>query len=197
MRTHPARFFELLKRHPVIAGLRRSAEVDEALRAGARVLFILGEDIFALRDSVGRAHAAGSLLFAHVDLIKGIGRDEVGIRFLARDLEVDGVLTTRGNLIGPAKREGLIAIQRLFVLDSESLEAGLPAVERAGPDAVEVLPGVILPLIADRLRRAGLPPLIAGGLIRSRAQVEEALKAGALAISTSQPDLWRGAGGGR
>lgn len=197
MRTDPAGFFELLKRRPVIAGLRRSAEVDEALRAGVRVLFILGEDIFALRDSVGRAHAAGGLLFAHLDLIKGIGRDEAGIRFLARDLEVDGVLTTRGNLIGPAKREGVIAIQRLFVLDSESLEAGLPAVERAGPDAVEVLPGVILPLIADRLRGAGLPPVIAGGLIRTRAQVDAALKAGAVGISTGQPDLWRDAGGGR
>jgi glycerol uptake operon antiterminator len=196
MRSDAAGFFELLKRCPVIAGLRRSAEVDEAVRAGVRVLFILGEDIFALRDSVGRAHAAGSLLLAHVDLIKGIGRDEVGIRFLARELEVDGVLTTRGNLIGPAKREGLVAIQRLFVLDSDSLEAGLPAVARAGPDAVEVLPGVILPLIADRLRHAGLPPVIAGGLIRTRAQVDEALKAGAVGISTSQPELWR-AGSGR
>ncbi len=190
MRTDPNRFFEVLKGRPVIAGLRRSADVEEALRAGVRVLFILGEDIFALRESAGRARAAGSLLFAHVDLIKGVGRDEAGIRFLARELEVDGVLTTRGNLIGPAKREGIIAIQRLFVLDSESLEAGLPAVERAAPDAVEVLPGVILPLIAGRLPRAGLPPVIAGGLFRTRAQVEEALRVGAVGISTSQRELW-------
>jgi len=43
------------------------------------------------------------------------------------------------------------------------------------------LPGVIFPLIAARLRGAGLPPVIAGGLIRTRAQVDEILAAGAVA----------------
>jgi glycerol uptake operon antiterminator len=183
-------FFRALRAKPVVAGLRRSADVDAAIRHGIGVLFILGEDIFALQESVAKAHASGRLILAHVDLIKGVGRDEAGVRFLARHLKVDGILTTRGNLIGPAKREGLISVQRLFALDSESLEAGLPAVERAAPDAVEVLPGVILPLIASRLSGAGLPPLIAGGLIRTRAQVEEILAAGAIAISTGAEALW-------
>jgi glycerol uptake operon antiterminator len=183
-------FFRALRAKPVVAGLRRSADVDGAIRHGIRVLFILGEDIFALQESVPKAHASGRLILAHVDLIKGIGRDEVGVRFLARHVHVDGILTTRGNLIGPAKREGLIAVQRLFVLDSESLEAGLPAVERAAPDAVEVLPGVIFPLIATRLKGASLPPLIAGGLIRTRAQVDEILAAGAIAVSTGAEALW-------
>lgn len=197
MRTEPERFFGTLKRHPVIAGLRRSADVATALQAGVQVLFILGEDIFALRESVARAHQLQRIILAHVDLIKGLGRDEAGLRFLARDLEVDGVLTTRGNLVGPAKREGLLAIQRLFVLDSESLEAGLPSVERAAPDAVEVLPGLILPLITDRLPRTGLPPIIAGGLIRTRAHAEQVLRAGAVAISTGEPTLWRPPEAGR
>jgi len=183
-------FFETLQRRPVIAALRRAGEIDEAIRQGAAILFMLGEDIFALRESVARAHASGRLLFAHIDLIKGIGRDESGLRFLARDLGVDGVLTTRANLVGPAKREGLVAIQRLFVLDSESLEAGLPSVGRAAPDAVELLPGVILPVIAERLHDASLPPLIAGGLIRTAAQVRGALEAGAVGVSTSERSLW-------
>jgi glycerol uptake operon antiterminator len=184
------RFFLALRAKPVVAGLRRSADVEAAIRHGVGVFFILGKDIFALQESAVKAHACGGLILAHVDLIKGIGRDEAGVRFLARELQVDGIVTTRGNLIGPAKREGLIAVQRLFVLDSESLEVGLPAVERAGPDAVEVLPGVILPVIAPRLKGRNLPPLIAGGLIRSRAQVEEILAAGAIAVSTSEEALW-------
>ncbi len=184
-------FFRALRAKPVVAGLRRSADVDGAIRHGIGVLFILGEDIFALQESVLKAHASGRLILAHVDLIKGVGRDEAGVRFLARHLHVDGILTTRGNLIGPAKREGLIAVQRLFVLDSESLEAGLPTVEKAAPDAVEVLPGVILPSIAQELgARGALPPLIAGGLIRTMAQVDAVLGAGAVAVSTSQTSLW-------
>ena len=186
------RFFENLKARPVIAGLRDSTGVEAAIRHGVGVLFILGEDIFALQASVAKAHAEGRLILAHVDLIKGIGRDEAGVRFLARTLGVDGILTTRGNLIGPAKREGLLAVQRLFVLDSESLEAGLPTVEKAAPDAVEMLPGVILPTIAGQLARRGtLPPLIAGGLIRTAAQVDAVLSAGAVAVSTSETSLWQ------
>jgi glycerol uptake operon antiterminator len=183
-------FFEILRDRPVIAGLRHSTGVETAIRHGVGVLFILGEDIFALKDSVAKAHAEDRLILAHVDLIKGIGRDEAGVRFLGRDLGVDGILTTRANLIGPARREGLIAVQRLFVLDSESLEAGLPTVLRAAPDAVEVLPGVILPLIAGRLKEGALPPLVAGGLIRTRRQVEEILQSGAVGISTGEESLW-------
>jgi len=186
-----ALFFESLKSSPVIAGLRDAAGVEAAIQRGVAVLFILGEDIFALQESVAKAHAHGRLIFAHVDLIKGLGRDDAGVRFLGRSVGVDGVLTTRANLIGAAKKEGLIAIQRLFVLDSESLEAGLPTVERSAPDAVEILPGVILPAIAPQLAsRAALPPLIAGGLIRSQAQAEAVLAAGALAVSTSALALW-------
>jgi glycerol uptake operon antiterminator len=192
-------FFESLKFSPVIAGLRSGAGVEAAIQRGVAVLFILGEDIFALQESVARAHAQSRLILAHVDLIKGLGRDDAGVRFLARSVGVDGILTTRTTLIGPAKKEGLIAVQRLFVLDSESLEAGLPAVEKAAPDAVEILPGVILPAIAQQLAsRGGLPPLIAGGLIRSVAQAEAVLAAGALAVSTSAEALWgyrRGAPG--
>jgi len=185
------RFFEGLKTRPVIAGLRDTGKVEMAIRHGVGVLFILGEDIFALQDSVAKAHAEGRLIFAHVDLIKGVGRDEAGVRFLAKHVGVDGILTTRSNLVSPARREGLIAVQRLFVLDSESLAAGLPTVEKAAPDAVEVLPGVILPAIAQELSARGtLPPLIAGGLIRTAAQVEAVLGAGAVAVSTSETSLW-------
>lgn len=186
-----ATFFESLRARPVIAGVRHSGGVEQAIRQGAGVIFVLGEDIFALQDSVAKAHARGRLILAHVDLIRGVGRDEAGVRYLARSLGVDGIVTTRIALISPAKKEGVIAVQRLFVLDSESLEVGLPAVEKAAPDAVEILPGVILPTIAPQLTGRGtLPPLIAGGLIRSAAQVDELLRAGAVAVSTSAPGLW-------
>lgn len=184
-------FFERLKICPVIAGVRDPGQVEVAIQHGVGVLFILGGDIFALQDSVAKAHAARRLIFAHMDLIKGVGRDEAGVRFLAGPVGVDGILTTRSNLIHPAKREGLIAVQRLFVLDSESLTAGLPTVEKAAPDAVEVLPGVILPLVAEELAARGpLPPVIAGGLIRTAAQVDAVLGAGAVAVSTSWIGLW-------
>lgn len=35
-----------------------------------------------------------------------------------------------------------------------------------------------------------LPPVIAGGLIRTKSEVKEVLKSGALGISTSRKELW-------
>ena len=191
MTNQRARFFESLKTRPVIAGLRDVAGVEAAIQHGVGVLFILGEDIFALQESVAKAHAKGRLILAHMDLIKGVGRDEAGVRFLSKHMGIDGIMTTRANLVSPAKREGLITVQRLFILDSESLVAGLPTAEKAAPDALELLPGLILPTIAQQLRERGtLPPLIAGGLIRTRAQLDAILGAGAVGLSTSETSLW-------
>jgi len=191
MTSQHARFFERLKTFPVIAGLRDAVGVEAAIQQGVGVLFIIGGDIFALQDSVAKVHAQGRLILAHVDLIKGVGRDEAGVRFLAKHVGIDGIMTTRANLISPAKREGLIAVQRLFLLDSESLVAGLPTVEKAAPDALELLPGVIVPTVAQDLAQRGkLPPLIAGGLIRTRAQVDAILASGAVGVSTSEQSLW-------
>jgi len=50
---------------------------------------------------------------------------------------------------------------------------------------------VILPSIGQQLAARGtLPPLIAGGLIRTAGQVEAVLAAGAVAVSTSEASLW-------
>jgi len=101
------RFFEALRARPVAAGLRRSADVEAALRHGIQVLFILGEDIFALQESVAKARRQGmSDPGPRRPDQRDSGATEAGVRFLAREIQVDGILTTRANLIGPARREG-------------------------------------------------------------------------------------------
>lgn len=88
-----------------------------------------------------------------------------------------------------AKEKGLIAIQRLFLLDSLNLDSGIKAVKTCRPDAIEILPGVmpkITKLIAEETKR----PVITGGLIMDKSDVIDALKAGAIGISTSKEDIW-------
>lgn len=57
---------------------------------------------------------------------------------------VDGVITTKPSLIKVIKNEGLIAIQRLFMLDSRSLETGIKSILEDKPHAVEIMPGLHL-----------------------------------------------------
>lgn len=179
-----------LKKKPVIAGVKSVDDAVKAVEKQVEILFFLTGTLFDLRELVQRDLTPRPLIFAHVDLLQGIGKDQWGMRFLAQDVGVDGILTTRSHLIKSAKKEGLLAIQRLFVLDSEALKTGLSIVSSSEPDAVEILPALILPHIHQRLPVSDLPPIIAGGLIETVDELKAILKTPARAVSTSRQELW-------
>ncbi len=115
--------------------------------------------------------------------------DAAGIRFVADQIRPDGIISTRPAAVRQARHAGLLTIQRIFLIDSSALEDGRRHMQSSQPDLVEVLPGIsasAIRLAAGCFNR----PLIAGGLISQRAEVMDALRAGALAVSTGHPDLW-------
>ena len=181
---------EELSKRPIIAAIREFEDITVALEKKVLVIFILSGDVFDLIRVKGEIRGLDVLLFAHLDLIEGIGKDKAGIRFLKQEIGIDGILTTRSRLIKFAKKETLFTIQRLFILDSEGLGTGISVVRECSPWAVEVLPGIILPRLKVDLVKQDLPPIIAGGLIRTEKEIKEVLKSGALAISTSRKELW-------
>jgi len=91
------------------------------------------------------------MVFLHMDLIKGIGRDKEGIIYLAKKKLCNGIVTTKSNLINIAKKEGLVAIQRLFLLDSAALKTGEQILKHNQPDAVEILPGIAAPYFIEHI----------------------------------------------
>jgi len=179
-----------LKQSPVIAGVRDSNDVSLVLEKKVNILFLLRGNIFDLIKVKEQLTSSGVLLFAHMELIEGIARDKAGVSFLSRKIGVDGILTTHTNLIKFAKKEGLIAVQRLFVLDSEALKTGIKVMQSCKPDAVEILPGIILPSLKEDIQSLNFPPIIAGGLIRTYEDVKKIIAVGALAVSTSRKELW-------
>src|SRR5699024_6002992 len=131
-------------------------------------------------------------LLLHIDLAKGVKADEYGIEFLAHDIGPDGIVATRGSVVELAKKKNLLAIKRLFHLDSLSLENNLRTGgtrNRYTTDYIEVLPGKLVEVIATIHAHTDIP-IIAGGLLTSETDVAEALKAGAVAVSTSATELW-------
>jgi glycerol uptake operon antiterminator len=184
-------FHSLLRKCRVIPGLKTLTMLKQACAVRAPVVFFLTGTIFSLRDAVRYCHEHGTLLFAHVDLLHGIGKDPEGMRYLAHEIGVNGILTTRSFLVKAAAKEGLLTVQRLFALDSEALKTGLEVIKASRPDAVEILPALVLPSIAYRLPFSELPPVIAGGLLETRAEVEAVLATPVVAVSTSRPELWR------
>jgi glycerol uptake operon antiterminator len=185
-----ARLLEAFQRVPVAATIRRAEDLPRALASQVPAIFFLRAPAFHLGPLVWAVQARGKMAFVHIDLISGLGKDRAGVAFLAREIGVNGIVSSHGNLIAAAKADRLIAVQRLLLHDDLGLPPALTALERAQPDIVEVLPGVIFPEIADQLRNRVVSPMIVGGLITDSTQSAAVLRAGARAVTTSSVTLW-------
>lgn len=178
---------DCLECNPVIAATDTGGWA-KALASEAEVLFHLSANIMTVQQEVQAAKARHKFVFVHIDLAEGIGKDKTGIRWLS-SLGVDGIISTRAQLVRSAKECGLISVQRFFVLDSKGMGSISEMIETTKPDLVEIMPGVIPKAV--RLFAQGGISVIAGGLIETKAEVTAALSNGALAVSTGCKDLWQ------
>jgi len=70
-----------------------------------------------------------------------------------------------------------------------NFEHGLKSIISNRPDACEILPGS-LHKITKRIVSSTDIPIITGGLIQDKEDIIECIKSGAVAVSTTDPDLW-------
>ena len=175
-----------LECNPVIAAVT-DEKWQQALESPAQVIFYLSANLLSVEEKVRQAHKAEKYVMVHLDLAEGIGRDRSGIRFLAQ-CGVDGIISTRAQLIRLAKEQDLITVQRFFALDSKGMESIEEMLRSTNPHLMEIMPGVIGKAIGRF--SGGSIPVIAGGLLQTKAEVMEALDAGATAVSTGCKELW-------
>lgn len=178
-----------LEDNPIIAAVRTGRELEVALASEVPLIFLLSGSILTLKDTLQRIHAEKKQAFVHIDLAEGIGKDNAGIAFLV-ELGADGIISTRAGLIRAAGEYGLETVQRFFLVDSHSVETAIESIRACDPSMVELMPGVV-PKVIRRFCEEIRQPVIAGGLIETREEAIQALSAGAAAISTAKPALWR------
>lgn len=176
------------KHSKVIAAVRSPEDFDAALDTKVGLVFDLTASILEIAERARRAHEAGKKLLIHMDLAEGIGKDAMGMAF-ARSQGVDGIISTRGGMIKPAKEAGLLTVQRFFMVDSQSVKTALEALRNTRADMVEIMPG-LLPKVIEEMTAMTEIPVIAGGLLETREELIGALKAGAAAVSTGKWELW-------
>lgn len=182
----PSEIIECLELNPVIAAIRDDGW-DAALHSPAQVLFYLSADLTTVNARIRQAHEAGKILLIHLDLAEGIGKDRAGIRYLAQQ-GVDGIISTKAQIIRAARDMGLLTVQRFFALDSKGMESIEEMLHTSTPHLIEIMPGVI----GKALRRfcnCGIP-IIAGGLVETKLEVTDAISCGATAVSTGKEALW-------
>ena len=77
---------------------------------------------------------------------------------------------------------------RVFLIDSQGVKTAMGTVKKSNCDFVEIMPGIALRQISEFAALG--KNLIAGGLVETREDAEAALKAGAVAVSSSSKILF-------
>lgn len=173
----------------VIAAIRDSKLLSGAELDSIDTVFLLSTNIIELSSKVEEVHKSGKEIFIHADFADGIGKDRFGMEYI-KNTGADGVISTRASVIKAARETGLQTVQRIFIVDSQSIETAVDSTRSSKPDMIEIMPGVVPKVIAEMKARTDIP-LIAGGLVSAAEEVDAAIKAGAIAVSTSNVKLWK------
>lgn len=175
--------------NPVIAAVQNEHDLDIAIKSQVATIFLLCADIFNAKSLVDKIKSAGKSALIHIDFLEGIGKDAKAIDYIIKVIQPDGVISTKSSHIRIAKEKGMFTIQRFFLIDNKSYEMTTNSVKTIQPDMIEIMPGV-MPGIIQRITKQLTIPVIAGGLISSKHDIMEILKAGAIGASTGKKELW-------
>jgi|SRR5690554_1769205 len=182
-------FLNKLEAHPIIAAVRTEEGIEKALSSSVKVIILLNGSLSNIRPRIKQIKSHGKLVFVHIEMISGLSKDQAAVEFLKMELNPTGIVTTKPNLVQKAKKLGLCTIQRLFMLDSLSIQTGIKMINSNPPDLVEIMPGII-PKVILQMKNECNTPIIAGGMIKTKEEIIELLGVGARAVSTSKTELW-------
>ena len=135
-----------------------------------------------------RAHECEVTVYVNVDHIDGVSPDKAGLRYLATQLHITGIVSSNARILALARSFDLETIQRIFAVDSTGLEVALESADSQYVDLLDISPALVIPYAV-----AQTPlhlPFIGSGFISTLRQVQMVLRAGAVAVTVSRPELW-------
>ena len=145
-------------------------------------------NLLDLRPLLDHAFEREVAVYVNVDHIDGIHPDSAGLRFLAHQLHIVGIVSSNPRILTLGKGFELETIQRLFAVDSTGLEVALESLDNHNVDLLDISPALVIPYVVSHIT---LPlPFIGSGLISTFQQVQSVLRAGALRVTTARPELY-------
>ena len=185
-------FVRMVEANPVIAAVKSDEGLRHCLETDIGIVFTLYGDLGSIEGIVKQIKDAGKIAMVHIDLVNGMQPKEVSLDFIRNRTEADGIITTKYSLVQHAKSLELNTVLRMFMLDSTSMETldRYSRQDSVQPDIMELLPGTLLPDVIRRANKICRVPVMASGLITRKEEIMNALKNGAVSISTTNEKLW-------
>ena len=176
-------------RQKIIPVIENRTEFLRALNAPQISTIVLRHcNLLDLRPILDHAFEREVAVYVNVDHIDGIHPDSAGLRFLAHQLHIAGIVSSNPRILTLGKGFKLETIQRLFAVDSTGLETALESVDSHHVDLLDISPALVIPYVVSH---TVLPlPFIGSGLISTLQQVQSVLRAGALRVTTARSELY-------
>lgn len=182
-------YIEAIRNYPIIAKVTNRETLETAISRGISTMFLQNTDIFSAKACVDIAKEANCRIFLHIDLIDGLASSPRALDYVKSSMEPSGIISAHTTLIKYGQSQGMYCIQRFLITDSASFDEAVLTASKIQPSMVELMPGVI-PSVTQRFSNAVQIPVIASGLITTKAQTISALSLGAVGVATRNPDLW-------
>ena len=179
---------ELLEENPIIAAVKNEEQLDQAVNSEAQIIFVLFGDVMNIKEISNIIVSKNKIGIIHIDLVEGFTNKEVVIRYIKEETKFSGIISTKPQVVKLAKKYDLVAVQRVFIFDTLSLN-NVKNHMISECDAVEVLPGII-PKVLGIIAKYSNKPVVAGGLIETKEEVMQALNSGATCVSTTKKEIW-------
>lgn len=180
---------ELLELNPIIGAIKED-NLESVIKSECDVVFLLNGDLLTLKKKIALLHKHDKKVFVHLDMIYGLASSPIAVDYIKNELNVDGIITTKTNIVKRAIELNVNVVQRFFFIDSMSLENAIESLRKVKPQAIEIMPGVIPKIIKKINKVYPEIPIICGGLIDHKEEIITGLSSGAMAISTSDSELW-------
>ena len=186
----PGQLQALLRTYPVIPALRMLSDLPAAADAPSRVIYLLAASLSTLDEYLHTLRARDKEVLVNLDLFAGLSRHSEAVAYVAAS-GCAGIISTHTDVLNVARTHGLYAVQRTFMIDSDSVSSTMRSLRRFVPDALELLPAPVAPRMLPALRQ-DYPDVAAvgGGLISGLEEADSLIRQGLDAVSTGNPQLW-------
>ena len=190
-RHEPGAFRALVQTYPVIPAVRAQTDLLLAVQSPSRVVYLLAASLSTLDEYLQVLRSADKEVIVNLDLFAGLSRDSQAVAYLASS-GCAGIISTHTDVLGAAQSQGLYAVQRTFLIDSDSVTSCMRSMRHFLPDALELLPAPVAPRILPSLReKFSSVATVGGGLIADLQEADSLIRQGLDAVSTGNAKLWR------
>ncbi|MDK2910982.1 MAG: glycerol uptake operon antiterminator [Bacteroidales bacterium] len=157
MTINKAQFYQRVASIKKIAAIKEPKYLEKALEAELSAVVLSIGNIAVIKRYVDLFKRPNFPVFLHIERIGLNSNNKDGVDFIAHYIKPVGIVSTSNNLIIQAKKQGLLTIQRLFLVDSDAVKSGLQSIQETQPDAVELMPALVTDYIAEFRKENDLP----------------------------------------